>query len=62
MATLFFFIGRALQILGMLYLAYALYQGVTLERGGMATEYQWLLTGIAVFFIGRLMERRWGTK
>ncbi|MFQ5912098.1 MAG: hypothetical protein ACE5JS_02840 [Nitrospinota bacterium] len=62
MATFLYLIGRMLQILGMLYLAYALYLGITLERGGMAAEYKWLLIGAVVFIVGRFMERQWGRK
>jgi hypothetical protein len=52
-----YFMGRAMQVLGMVQLAIALYLGVTLE-GGMAEEYQWLAVGVAVFLAGRLIERK----
>ncbi|MFQ5692575.1 MAG: hypothetical protein ACE5IM_05980 [Nitrospinota bacterium] len=57
-----YLLGRTLQILGMIYLGYALYLGIVLERGGMAAEYKWLLIGAAVFFLGRLIERQWGRR
>lgn len=52
-----YFVGRAMQVLGMLQLGVALYLGVTLE-GGMAEEYKWLGIGAAVFLMGRLLERK----
>ena len=51
-----------LQILGMIYLGWALYQGISLKHGGMAEEYKWLGIGVVIFLVGRLMERRWGSK
>ena len=62
MATILYIIGRTLQLLGMIYLGYALFMGISLEKGGMAVEYKWLGIGIVVFIVGRLMERQWGSK
>ncbi len=62
MPTFFYLIGRMLQILGMVYLGYALYLGISLERGGMTAEYKWLIIGGGVFIAGRLMERQWGRR
>lgn len=62
METFLYIIGRMLQILGMFYLGWALYQGISLKHGGMAEEYKWLGIGVVIFLVGRLMERRWGSK
>lgn len=52
-----------LQLLGLVYLAWAVYQGIAfVEQGGIAQEYKWFGIGVGVFVIGRLMERHWGTK
>jgi hypothetical protein len=61
-ATILYIVGRMLQILGMIYLGYGLFMGISLEKGGMAAEYKWLGIGILAFLIGRLMERQWGSK
>lgn len=62
MATVLYLIGRMLQLLGLVYLAWAVYQGIALEHGGMAQEYKWFGIGVGVFVVGRLMERHWGAK
>ena len=62
MATFLYIIGRMLQILALFYLGWALYQGIALKHGGMAEEYKWFGIGIAVFLVGRWVERQWGIK
>ncbi len=50
------YLGKGLQLVGMLNLTVGLYIGLTDERG-MWTELYLLGIGTAVFFLGRLLER-----
>ncbi len=51
-----FYLGKALEMLGMTSLIVALFVGLTDERG-MAKEYLLLGLGVAVFLLGRLLEK-----
>ena len=52
-----FYLAKSLQALGMVNLMVALYAGITLESG-MALEYAFLGTGVALFLLGRYLESR----
>lgn len=54
-----YYLGRALEMLGMTSLMVALVVGVTDEQG-MAKEYLLLGVGIILFLIGRFLEKQWG--
>jgi hypothetical protein len=52
-----FYVAKAFQAIGMVNLMVALYAGITMERG-MALEYAFLGTGVALFLLGRYLEPR----
>jgi hypothetical protein len=54
-----FYLGKALELLGMTSLMVALFVGITDEHG-MAQEYLFLGIGIVVFVLGRLLEKQGG--
>ncbi len=54
-----FYLGKALEMLGMTSLMVALFVGLTDERG-MAKEYLFLGLGIVMFLLGRLLEKHGG--
>ena len=54
-----FYLGKALEMLGMTSLMVALFVGITDERG-MAKEYLFLGIGIVVFLLGRFLEKQGG--
>jgi hypothetical protein len=54
-----FYVGKALEMLGMTTLMVALIVGITDEQG-MAKEYLFLGIGIVVFLLGRLLEKQGG--
>jgi hypothetical protein len=54
-----FYVGKALEMLGMTTLMVALFVGITDEQG-MAKEYLFLGIGIVVFLLGRLLEKQGG--
>ncbi len=54
-----FYLGKALEMLGMTSLMVALFVGLT-DEGGMAKEYLFLGLGIAMFLLGRLLEKQGG--
>ena len=54
-----FYLGKALEILGMTSLMVALFVGISDEHG-MAKEYLFLGIGIVVFLLGRLLEKQGG--
>lgn len=51
-----YYLGKALEMLGMTSLMVALVVGITDEHG-MAKEYLFLGIGIVVFLLGRFLER-----
>jgi hypothetical protein len=51
-----FYLGRALQMIAMLWVAYALYTGFVLDD--WKGELRLLALGALLFLIGRLVERR----
>jgi hypothetical protein len=54
-----YYLGKALEMLGMTSLMVALFVGITDEEG-MAKEYLFLGIGVVVFLVGRLCEKRGG--
>ena len=54
-----FYLGKALEMLGMTSLMVALFVGI-IDEQGMAKEYLFLGIGIAVFLVGRLLEKQGG--
>jgi hypothetical protein len=52
-----FYVAKALQAIGMVNLMVALYAGISMESG-MALEYAFLGTGVALFLLGRYLEPR----
>lgn len=52
-----YYLGKALQLIGMANLLVGLYVGLT-EEGGMGPELSLFLIGSLLFMIGRLLERR----
>jgi len=52
-----FYLARLIQALGFADVSYALYVGFT-EEHGMGHELTLMAIGAAVFYIGRLLERR----
>ena len=54
-----YYLGKALEMLGMTSLMVALFVGITDEHG-MAKEYLFLGLGIAMFLLGRLLEKHGG--
>jgi len=54
-----FYLGKALEMLGMTSLMVALFVGISDEHG-MAKEYLFLGIGIVVFLLGRLLEKQGG--
>ena len=54
-----FYLGKALEMLGMTSLMVALFVGISDEHG-MAKEYLFLGIGIVVFLLGRLLEKHAG--
>lgn len=57
-----FFIGKALELMGMVFLAAGLYLGCANPYGlsegeSMGVEMGSLVVGILIFFIGRLLEK-----
>ncbi|HEX5128310.1 MAG TPA: hypothetical protein VFV90_01120 [Usitatibacter sp.] len=51
-----FFLAKGLQAIGIADVAYALYAGMF--QDDMWTELKLTLAGLALFFVGRLLERR----
>ena len=54
-----YYLGKALEMLGMTSLMVALFVGLT-EEQGMAKEYLFLGIGIVLFIAGRFLEKQWG--
>ena len=54
-----YYLGKALEMLGMTSLMVALFVGLT-EEQGMAKEYLFLGIGIVLFIVGRFLEKQWG--
>jgi formate hydrogenlyase subunit 3/multisubunit Na+/H+ antiporter MnhD subunit len=54
-----FYLGKALEMLGMTSLMVALFVGISDEHG-MAKEYLFLGIGIVVFLLGRILEKQGG--
>lgn len=54
-----YYLGKALEMLGMTSLMVALFVGIADEQG-MAKEYLFLGIGIVVFLVGRFLEKQWG--
>ena len=54
-----FYLGKALEMLGMTSLMVALFVGISDEHG-MAKEYLFLGIGIIVFLLGRILEKQGG--
>lgn len=52
-----FFLGKALQAIGMVDVGFGLYLGMT-SGVGMWRELQLTAVGLAIFYVGRLVERR----
>ena len=52
-----FYVGRALQLIAMLWVAYALYTGFVLDD--WKGELRLLMLGALLFLIGRFIERRY---
>lgn len=52
-----FFLAKAFQALGVADTGYALYVGLT-EEHGMGRELYLMMLGLAIFTVGRLVERR----
>ena len=52
-----FYLGRAIQLLAMIQLGYALYTGFILDN--QKRELWQLAVGVALFLAGRLIERRY---
>lgn len=52
-----FFFAKALQAIAVINVGYGLYVGITSEAG-MWKELELTLTGLVVFYVGRLIERR----
>ena len=53
-----YYLGKALEMLGMTSLMVALFVGIADEQG-MAKEYLFLGIGIVVFLVGRFLEKQW---
>ncbi len=53
--VLVFYLAKLVQALGFVYVSYALFVGFT-EANSMGPEMQWMMTGAAVFLVGRLIE------
>ena len=54
-----FYLGRALQLLAMLWVAYALYTGFVLDD--WKGELRLLALGALIFLVGRFVERRYAS-
>ena len=54
-----YYLGKALEMVGMTSLMVALFVGITDDQG-MAKEYLFLGIGIVVFLVGRFLEKQWG--
>lgn len=54
-----YYLGKALEMLGMTTLMVALFVGITDEHG-MGKEYAFLGIGILVFLLGRFLEKQGG--
>lgn len=54
-----FYVGRALQLIAMLWVAYALYTGFVLDD--WKGELRLLTLGALLFLIGRFIERRYAS-
>jgi hypothetical protein len=54
-----YYLGKTLEMLGMTSLMVALFVGITDDQG-MAQEYLFLGIGIALFFVGRVLEKQFG--
>ena len=54
-----FYVGRALQLIAMLWVAYALYTGFV--RDDWKGELRLLMLGALLFLIGRFIERRYAS-
>ena len=54
-----YYLGKALEMLGMTSLMVALFIGATDEQG-MAKEYLFLGIGIVMFLVGRVLEKQFG--
>jgi len=54
-----YYLGKALEMLGMTSLMVALFVGIA-EEQGMAKEYLFLGIGIVLFLVGRFLEKQWG--
>ena len=52
-----YYLGKALEMLGMTSLMVALFVGI-IDEQGMAKEYLFLGIGVAVFLVGRLLEKQ----
>ena len=57
MTRVAFYVGRALQLIAMLWVAYALYTGFVLDD--WKGELRLLMLGALLFLIGRFIERRY---
>jgi hypothetical protein len=58
-ARVVFYLGRALQLLAMLWVAYALYTGFVLDD--WKGELRLLALGALIFLVGRFVERRYAS-
>ena len=54
-----FYLGKALEMLGMTSLMVALFVGI-MDEQGMAKEYLFMGIGIVVFLLGRFLEKQGG--
>jgi hypothetical protein len=52
-----FFVAKALQAIGVVDVGVGLYLGMTAERG-LWRELELTVVGLAIFYLGRLLERR----
>lgn len=52
-----FFVAKALQANGILFVGVGLFLGVTTEEG-MWRELEFSIVGLVLFYLGRLLERR----
>ena len=52
-----FYVAKFIEVLGFVYVSYALFVGFT-EEHSMAAELKLMMIGAAIFLVGRLLERR----
>ena len=52
-----FYLAKLVQVLGFVYVSYALFVGFT-EEHGMGRELKLMAFGAVIFLLGRLLERR----